>query len=339
MRRPTVEEETQEGYLASVSDLMAGLLFVFIVALFAFALQLSTATSDAVRIRADAEAQRAGQEAKLDEMRNRAQDEIGALRAALEGELDDMRRRTQKEIASLRADVGGGLGDEVRRLEDVMGRARASRAALLSSLQAALAARGVPVSVDPDTGVLRLSDRILFGSGRSDLPPSGPAREAVGALADALATILPCFAAGAEDRPGCRGIGAPVIDAMFVEGHTDRRRVGTGERDGNYELSANRALNTYDAIRSARPELRELRNAAGVPLMGVSGYGPDRPVPGREGDREEDLASNRRIEIRFLLAAALPPELRDLRSRLERFSVGPVIGGDSLSDRPLEGAQ
>jgi len=333
VRRPSAEEETQEGYLASVSDLMAGLLFVFIVALFAFALQLSTATSDAVRIRADAETQRAGQEAKLDEMRTRAQDEISALRAVLQGELDDMRRRTQEEIATLRAEVGGGLGDEVRRLEDAMGRARASRAALLTSLQAALAARGVPVSVDPDTGVLRLSDRILFGSGRSDLPPSGPAREAVGALAEALATILPCFAAGAEGRAACRGIGAPVIDAMFVEGHTDRRRVGTGERDGNYELSANRALNTYDAIRSAKPELRELRNSAGAPLMGVSGYGPDRPVPGREGDREEDFAANRRIEIRFLLAAALPPELRDLRARIDRFVSDPSLDDDRSDER------
>ncbi|WP_198374017.1 OmpA/MotB family protein [Neoroseomonas rubea] len=298
MRTRVEREESEEGYLGSVSDLMAGLLFVFILALFAFALQLTTATSDAERIRADAEAQGIAQQRELAEMRQRA----------------------QQEIATLRAEVTGGLGAEVRRLEAAMEHAQASRAALLSSLQSALEARGVPVSIDADTGVLRLSDRILFGSGRSDLPATGPAREAIRALADSLAAILPCFTAGGRTRDGCEPQSSAVIDAVFVEGHTDRRRLGTGDRDGNYELSASRALNTYDAIRTARPELWSLRNAAAAPLMGVSGYGPDRPVPGRESDREEDLAANRRIEIRFLLTSAPPPELGALRGRLERFT-------------------
>ena len=305
MRSKAQRDEGDEGYLGSVSDLMAGLLFVFIVALFAFALQLSTATSEAERIRADAETQRMAQQAALEQMRSQA----------------------QREIAELRTQVTDGLGAEVRRLEAAMEHAQASRAALLTSLQSALEARGVPVSIDSATGVLRLSDRILFASGRSDLPASGPSREAIRALAESLSAILPCFTAGGQTRSGCSPQSSAAIDAVFVEGHTDRRRVGYSDRDGNYELSASRALNTYDAIRQARPELWGLRNAAGTPLMGVSGYGPDRPVLGREGDREEDLAANRRIEIRFLLTSAPPPELGALRERLDRFSDVQGAGG------------
>ena len=305
MRRRTLQEEEGEGYLASVSDLMAGLLFVFIVALFSFALQLSTASGDLATATLEAERQR---------------DRAEVARVAQEAELEAMRRAAQAEVAALREEISGGLGAEVRRLDEAMGRARTRRSDLLLSLQTTLERRAVPVTIDPDTGVLRLSDRILFGSGRSDLPSGGPAREAVRALADALAAVLPCFAAGAEGRQECGGQGAAMIDAVFVEGHTDRRRLGTGDRDGNYELSANRALNTYAAIQLARPELWELKNATGMPLMGVSGYGPDRPVPGRSGEREEDLAANRRIEIRFLLAAPRAPELDGLRDRLRRFS-------------------
>lgn len=321
MRGKVVLEEESEGYLASVSDLMAGLLFVFIVALFAFALQLTTATGEAERERAVAEERRIAREAELNSVRRTAE-ALEARRTQVEADLEAMRGSARAEVAALRAEVSEGLGAEVRHLDEALGRARARRAALLSSLQGVLERRGVPVTLDADTGVLRLSDRILFASGRSDLPPGGPAREAVRALADGLAAILPCYAAGAEARTDCDGLGTPVIDAVFVEGHTDRRRLGTGERDGNYELSANRALNTYAALQAARPELWESRNAAGLPLMGVSGYGPDRPVPGRISDREEDLAANRRIEIRFLLAAPRSPDLDVLRERLRQFTNG-----------------
>ncbi|SDB20501.1 OmpA/MotB family protein [Belnapia rosea] len=295
-----LETDGEGNYLSSVSDLMAGLLFVLILAVFAFALQLSTVTRDAEQQRAQMEEQRRRQEAEL----------VG------------LRRATEEELLALRAQVGESLGAEVQRLEEALNSARARRAALLTGMQAALEQRGVPVSVDAATGVLRLSDRMLFASGRSDLPPGSPAREVVRALADVLGQTLPCFATGADSRSNCGPAATPIIDAVFIEGHTDRRRLGTGERDGNYELSANRALSTYGVMQSLRPDLWELRNAQGVSLMGVSGYGPDRPVAGRLSDREDDLAANRRIEIRFLLATPAPPELRSLRGRLERITGG-----------------
>jgi chemotaxis protein MotB len=303
-RRPVADrpadEEEQEGYLTSVSDLMAGLLFVFILALFAYALQLATSTRDA--------------DARLDAIEGR--------RASLQAELDEMRRRTSVELQALRREVGQGLGEEIRRLDEALEHARQRRSVLLEGLAAALQRRRIPVTIDTVGGVLRLPDNVLFGSGRSDLPAGGPARETLQIVAEVLAQTLPCFAAGAERRPDCGPEASTIIDAVFIEGHTDRRRLGAGELDGNYELSASRALNTYAAIRAARPDLWELRSGQGTSLMGVSGYGPDRPVLGRVTDREEDLAANRRIEIRFLLAAPEAPDLRRLRGRVERLQVG-----------------
>jgi len=40
-RRGALAEEYGEGYLASVSDLMAGLIFIFVITLMVFALQLA----------------------------------------------------------------------------------------------------------------------------------------------------------------------------------------------------------------------------------------------------------------------------------------------------------
>jgi flagellar motor protein MotB len=309
------------GYYASVSDLMAGLLFVFILVVVVFALQLATATQGAERQRAQMEEQRRALERELHGATSRLED-LERRRLDQEAELEAARRATQEEMRALRTQVGESLGNEVRRLDEVLNRARTRRAALLTSIQTSLEGRGVPVSIDLATGVLRLSDRILFASGRSELQPGSQAREVVRALADVLGQTVPCYSVGSDTKPNCGPEATPVIDGVFVEGHTDKRRLGTGERDGNYELSASRALSTYAFMQALRPELWELRNAQGVPLMGVSGYGPDRPVPGRLGDREEDLAANRRIEIRFLLATPAAPDLQFLQEQLQRLSAG-----------------
>jgi chemotaxis protein MotB len=304
-RSGTTTESEGEGYLVSVSDLMVGLLFVFILILLAFSLQLSEAERAA-------DSERTG---------------LVARRQTLEHELaaaSGKREALEHELGAIRNDVRTELGDEVTRLEAELRRALAKRSELLRALEGALRTRGVPVTVDAGTGVLRLADRILFASGRSDLPPIGPGADAARALAEALAETLPCYTAGSDRRSGCPADSAAIIDAVFVEGHTDHRRLGAGERDGNYDLSAARALTIYGAIQATKPELWNLRNNEGVALMGVSGYGPDRPVPGRESDREEDLAANRRIELRFLLAAPTPPELGRLRQRIDALIGAPA---------------
>ena len=52
LRRPTATDE-EPSYLVSVSDLMVGMLFIFIIILMAFALNFRVAQDDATRIEAD----------------------------------------------------------------------------------------------------------------------------------------------------------------------------------------------------------------------------------------------------------------------------------------------
>lgn len=179
------------------------------------------------------------------------------------------------------------------------------RSTLLLEIQSRLRQRRVEnATIDTSSGVLRLNERALYFEPRVDsLPATGTQREVIRAVADVFAELLPCFTAGGPRPATCRPDEEAIIDAVFVEGHTDRRpfRLTPDGKDENYGLSARRALNVYELMKRDQPRLWELRNREQFAIMGMSGYGPERPVPGRTADTQEDWAANRRIEFRFLL--------------------------------------
>jgi flagellar motor protein MotB len=242
-RRPVAE---QESYFVSMTDLMIGLLFVFIIMLMSFAITYREAEQ---------------------EQQTRAQD------------LEATNERLTDNSRSLRH--------------------------ILETAQRSLRARGIEVRIDPDKGVLRLPEDILFDSARAELTPAG--QQAVAALADALSALLPCFAelslldrftmAPAPCVPGYHG----RLEGLLVEGHTDDRPLLGGRYRDNWELSAARAISTYDALQTRVPALGRMANDRGERLFGVSGYGEHRPVA--DNRSEAGRQANRRIDLRFLMAA------------------------------------
>lgn len=246
-RRASAHHEEDEGYFVSMSDMLTGLLFVFIILLLYFALQF---------------------------------------------------RQTTKELTG----------------------ANQARKELLEELQRRLKRDGLQVEIDPVTGVLRLPDAVLFDSASPALSPRGV--EAVAKVANAMAAVLPCYT---EDHPRlkCRlAAKSPYrIDALFVEGHTDRQRFVRGGRDTNIDLSAGRAINTYLALLERQPDLDGLeteyrglgsKSDRPVPILSVSGYGPKRPIPGHDTFDATDLSKNRRIDLRFLMATPDPESARNM---------------------------
>ena len=244
--RRTAHAEDDEGYFISMSDMLTGLLFVFIILLLYFALQF---------------------------------------------------RQTTQELTG----------------------ANTARQQLLEELKARLKRQGLQVEIDPVTGVLRLPDAILFESGSPALSAGGV--NAVQKVADALIAVLPCYTDVPADVARCQSKPSTYrIDALFVEGHTDKQRLMRGGRDTNIDLSAQRAINTYLALVDRHPPLDLLttryKNASAperrVPILSVSGYGPKRPIPGHESFAQVDLDKNRRIDLRFLMATPDPERLRDM---------------------------
>ena len=184
------------------------------------------------------------------------------------------------------------------RTEELTG-ANRTREVILKDLQESLRKKGLEVKIDTQTGVLRLPNDVLFDKGKYELSEAG--QEAIGKVANAMVEVLPCFTA--SDL--CKGERSPhLIDAVFVEGHTDKD-VMVGEMN-NYGLSVRRAEATFSKLTAVRPELNEFRNApagqpGAAPILGLSGYGPDRPID--DGDDEEAKTLNRRIDLRFLMTA------------------------------------
>jgi chemotaxis protein MotB len=241
--RNRVRHESEGSYLASISDLMAGVLFLFIAIIVVFAFNL--------RVREDA-ASTAEQ---------------------------DLRRQA--------------LGP------------KESRDALLKGLETALRDRGVSVMIDSDHGVLRLpEDSVTFPQGTDH--PTPTSRDNLTVLALTMRDLLPCYSAARSSRIDCSGSEShSTLDAVLVEGHTDRKPViGLARFRDNWELSAARAIRTYHFLIETAPELDGLANARGEKLLSVSGYADSRPAD--TSDSVDADGHNRRIDIRFIMAPPAP---------------------------------
>ncbi len=286
LRDDSLMEEGGEGYFASVSDLMVGVLFIFLLMLTVFALNYrdDSATLDALNRRAKA------------------------------AEAHAMRLLTQNE--ALRGRLAQAADALARELSD----REAQRATLLRRVAERLEAGHVSFTLDDRSGVLHLTDAIPFATGRSDL--SDPhAQRTTAVLGQVLADTLPCFTAGAERR-GCQPNDTAILEAVLVEGHTDSQpfpsMTPTQSQSENDRLSAERALTVFTHLREQQPTLEMLRNASGQKLLGISGYGQRRPLSG-SADSDADDAANRRIDLRFVLASRTSDEVRKLLHDIEQL--------------------
>ncbi|MDZ4761752.1 MAG: OmpA family protein [Alphaproteobacteria bacterium] len=225
--------ERRESYYASITDMLIGLLFLFIIMLMYFALQLRTTTEDLVT---------------AEETRNE----------------------------------------------------------LLEKVAGYLRSRDVRAEIDLSAGVLRLPDEILFEKGRDEPKAEGGA--ALRILAEAMTVNLPCYAYQlSSPRPAECSSYPHHVEAIFIEGHTDSDPIeGNARIRDNWDLSAARASNTFRLISRYQPGLLAfLTEPAGSeearPLLSVAGYGDQRPVD--RGSGEDAKSRNRRIDIRFVMAA------------------------------------
>jgi len=279
-------EAEGEGYFASVSDLMVGVLFVFLLML----------TILALNFRDDS--------AQLDELKREA-----ARQAKAAQELRVLNEQMKHRLA----EAATALQRELRDRE-------AARAGLLERLATRLQDGGIKFTLDQQSGVLRLSDSVPFATGRSDLTEE--TRKTLLVLGRVLGDVLPCFAISTE-RHDCQADDTPILETVLVEGHTDSqpypKMTALQSEQENDRLSAARALTVFTELRHREPSLDSLHNPSGQPLLGISGYGQRRPLPAGNGSAEAELTRNRRIDIRFVLASRTSDELKALLSSIDRL--------------------
>jgi chemotaxis protein MotB len=288
-RHPAADEEP--SYLISVSDLMVGMLFIFIIILMAFALNFRIAQEDAARVQGQLVRERDMVDAERNRLA-RERDQLAAERDRLAEQRDTLGRVTDHLLND----------HQVRR-------------DMLAAVRSQLRARQVEVSLDPEAGVLRLPEELLFDSGEAVFRPEG--RRALRELAAVLARTLPCYSqAPRRQQSDCPSEPQALLEAVLVEGHTDDVPIRTTAFVDNWELASTRAINTYKALMSFQPSLGDLQNGSGEDLLGVSGYEAHRPVSLEDTPTGRRL--NRRIDLRFLIAAPAQNQLTEIRSQVRR---------------------
>jgi flagellar motor protein MotB len=210
-----------------------------------------------------------------------------------------------QEIQTIQSNIASAL--------DGVSQRERSLAAMLDGIQKDLKERGVEVIVAENGSVLRIPEQGLsFALGKYEIPASfEPNAKAIG---EALAHAL-------EQETNRR-----MLDTVFIEGHTDA--VQNSREMGNWGLSAYRAISLWNYWTLKPGELSRMKDLHNLPfnpeqpprpLISVSGYAETRSTHSPEiatalkPDRPED----RRIDIRFTLAASEKKNLEDLQGDLK----------------------
>ena len=329
-------DEHDEGYFASMTDIMVGLLFVFIIIIMFFALQISESEPDAVprtvhdevvaerdralvevtglrRANADLATENSELAAEVERLRERlvtlelrlaqAEEELAARDRTIAAKVEEI-DRLKAEIDALRRRVEA-LEAELRiaredRLSTYLSAADDRRSLILREIREIMADVGVDVEIVEEQGVVRLPNDLLFDAGRSTIDNDGRAFVAVSQLAGALRRVLPCYTLGPSSRPerSCNA-SAAFVETVFVEGHTDDSPV-RGEIepgiDSNLRLSARRASNIFERMLQLDPGLIGFASVDREPVLNVAAYGETRPIAGND-----ERSRNRRIDLRFLM--------------------------------------
>lgn len=317
----TVEFEVEggEGYFASASDLMVGVLFVFLLMLTVFALNFRDAEEKQMverqryeelrrELMVAREEARRQEEIALRETQNARRQQAIAIREAASA------RRKEAENVALRELLTKAVAQLERDLEN----RQLLRHEMLRTLEDSLRERGVRVRIDTRTGVLRLSGDLLFETGKAAYREE--ARRTVELLAEVMGEVLPCYA-GRTEGSSC-ALPEPILETVLVEGHTDRqpyRAVSIAiSQERNDALSTRRALAVFQTLRHTQPVLDTLLNGDGQPLLGVSGYGERRPLVEAQGDTLQEFELNRRIDVRFVLTSRTSDEIERLRDQIRQ---------------------
>ena len=173
-----------ENYFISMTDMMVGMLFIFIILLMSFALLF--------RVQTDVQVKTTKEQSNKIEVA----ESVGR-------ELDETESRISRRL------------DEIREASQL-------RLRLLTELRDQLSKEGLVVEISSSGDVLRLTEAaVQFPVNNFAL--MGDAKRNVGKIARVLARVLPSYSicSRGRTRPQCRTPAQASVETVFIEGHTD----------------------------------------------------------------------------------------------------------------------
>ena len=315
LRTSSVRVDEENPYWVSFSDLMSGLLVIFILASVALIIQITEAR---VRFEQEMSETKAKFEQEMLETKAKFEQEMSEARAKFEQEMLEKREELKKEqdnVKSLKAEVSK-LKEELRLAQlkiqkdiDELKNAERARYEILRDVKQQLARQNIEIDIVDNDTVLRIPESTLtFAPNSYDLPRNQRLQKAVEAIGVALhAAVLKPFSL--KDRSVKR---FEYLDTVFIEGHTDSRP--TSRVKGNWGLSAFRSISLWEFWQKTlteTPKLSEMENSKGQKLFSVSGYASSRRLQ-LEEETADQRRINRRIDIRFTVKRPTIADLEEI---------------------------
>lgn len=291
--RRSDELEEGESYYVSMTDMMVGVLFIFIIMLSFFALNYRTTT------------------ATLTSAKDAQTAVLLQMATALERRDVSLEIDHKAHIVCIPGSVlaDAGVNDDGRHCfaysssaaspaapqSPAAQLAEADKAAFMSSVGTAMDSAGVPARTSIDNGTLSFEADQLFADGSAVLTPQG--QQIMQKVAATLAAQLPCFAYGVAVQGNCQNDGKMAVVNIASSMRFD---AFTAEGRAAQALALERSVVFHDALIAARPALGQLRTApegqAGAQgLLQVSSFGQSNSSAGPAGAGET-------ISIQFQMA-------------------------------------
>lgn len=290
-RGRATDVEEGESYYVSMTDMMVGVIFIFIIMLSYFAFEFRSSTTKLIRAK---------------------QPETAALlqaAAALQPRNADIEVDYQARVLCVPEAVLSKAGDSAsseRRCFSFSPPAKASaqtvtvadaQRLLLESLEADLRDANAPLQGPPSNDTLSFKASQLFLAGTAALSPDG--QRIAGQVAATLARRLPCLGYGAPASAGCEA-GGSKLALVNVISQTNLDAF-TPEGQQAAALALQRAAAFHRGLTAAQPMLAALRNApasqaGSQPLLRVASVGQSQESASKVGDDQT-------VSIQFLMAA------------------------------------
>ncbi len=310
-----IASESEDSYFISMTDILVGLLFIFIILIVFFAILVAKENQE------------------IKEQQDQAQQiqimmiQLGNLRAELENTQSELEEKKGALAAAIEKYNVVAKGAEKRERD---------RESVVRGLHQSLEDDGfkgmMPLA---EKGILRFAGDGTFGINEYALPEGSAGYLLFSAVAERLAERLACFAyrdksdlgffagglfsSGSFSAEGevkledgrtlvvygdrCGESKNAIIQNLMIEGHTD----ATGGGMDNLELSARRALSVYRLMVEKTPELSRYYNISGEPILSFAGYGEDRPV--ETNATSDGRSANRRTDLRIVMDTPRVPEI------------------------------
>ena len=296
-------DHEDESFFVSMTDIMVGLLFIFILIIMYFAVQAKIDAASIVEL----------------DLQNEEYVELIAELGA--GQLEEL-TSYQRRIGFQRSLILNWISEFLRDEEGVEGVQIIDEQGVLRLPEGLLFNSG-EFRFEDDSRAFEVSQSIARALSQI-LPCSVLNSEGMPYLERGICEL-------SRHNNSARGF----IQAIYVEGHTDNDDVRKGGLSGdpnltdNLKLSARRSTNTFTAIVDGSPQILEFFGPVidgsalrFEPVLASSAYGEWRPAVSNE--TEAGKRSNRRIDLRIVMY--VPPNIQAMQNFLT--SIGEEVVRD-----------